>query len=445
MEPVMAETTETDLPLDDLSRLKTQLAGLRPKQIAAHMGRLGSRDRGVVFRLLDKDVALRVFESLEPRLARDLVSSLQDGEVTEVLEGVSPEDRVLLLDELPAGIVTSVMRGLSAKERAYTALLMGYPDHSVGRRMSPEYVAVRLDNTCAEAVARVREGGRDAATVYALPVVGQGRHLVGMLSLRTALLADPDQPVSEVVEHLEGIPALSHEEDAARRMLRLDLVAAPVVDSEGRLLGILPWDDALDIAREADEEDAARTGATEPLRQPYLSVPVLRLVRSRIVWLLVLAVSAALTVSVLDGFEDELATVVTLALFIPLLTGTAGNTGSQAATTVTRALATNDVRARDLFAVAGRELRVGAAMGLALAAIAFLPVTAFAGSELATVVSLTLALVCPLSATVGGVMPLIARTLGVDPAVFSTPFISTFCDATGLLLYFFIAKSVLGI
>lgn len=441
----MNESLTSDLDLDDLPQLKADLAGLRPKEIARLMGRLGPRDHGVVFRLLDKDVALRVFESLDPRLARDLVNTLQHGEVTEVLEGVNPDDRVALLDELPAGIVATVMRGLSPRERAYTSLLMGYPDHSIGRRMSPEYVAVRTTHTCREVLERVRERGGEAITIDVLPVLGEERHVVGILTLRAALLAEPDQLVGDLVEALDGIPALADEEESARRMLALDLAAAPVVDSEGRLVGVLPWDDAVDILREVEAEDAARTGGTEPLRQPYLSVPVLRLVRSRIVWLLVLAVSAALTVSVLDRFEDQLATVVVLALFIPLLTGTAGNTGAQAATTVTRALAMGDVHTRDLLAVASRELRTGTVMGLVLGALAFLPVMVFAGSGLATVVSLTLVFVCPLSATVGGMMPLAARAIGVDPAVFSTPFISTFCDATGLLMYFFIAITVLGI
>ncbi|MDN5789702.1 MAG: magnesium transporter [Micrococcales bacterium] len=441
----MTESLTSDLALDDLPQLKADLAELRPKEIARLMGRLGPRDHGVVFRLLDKDVALRVFESMDARLARDLVNTLQHGEVTEVLEGVSPDDRVALLDELPAGIVATVLRGLSPRERAYTALLMGYPDGSIGRRMTPEYVAVRDTYTCRDVLKRVRERGEEAITIDVLPVLGTERNLVGILTLRAALLAEPDQLVSDLVERIEGISALADEEESARRMLALDLAAAPIVDSEGRLVGVLPWDDAVDILREMEEEDAARTGGTEPLRQPYLSVPVLRLVRSRIVWLLVLAVSAALTVSVLDRFEDELAAVVTLALFIPLLTGTAGNTGAQAATTVTRALATGDVRTKDLLAVAGRELRTGSLMGLVLGAIAFAPVMVFAGSELATVVSLTLVLVCPLSATVGGMMPLAARAMGVDPAVFSTPFISTFCDATGLLIYFFIAIAVLGI
>ncbi len=441
----MTETLRLDLALDDLPQLKADLAGLRPKEIAQFMGRLGSRDRGVVFRLLDKDVALRVFESMDARLARDLVTSLQEGEVTEVLEGVNPDDRVALLDELPAGLVATVLRGLSPRERAYTALLMGYPDHSIGRRMSPEYVAVRATQNCHEVLERVRQRGREAITIDALPVVGEERHLMGVVTLRSVLLADPDRLVSELVEHVDGIPALMDEERSARRMLALDLTAAPVVDSENRLVGVLPWDDAVDILREVEAEDAARTGGTEPLRQPYLSVPVLRLVRSRIVWLLVLAVSAVLTVSVLDRFEDALAAVVVLALFIPLLTGTAGNTGAQAATTVTRALATGEVHTRDLLAVASRELRTGTVMGIVLGAIAFVPVMLFAGRDLATVVSLTLVLVCPLSATVGGMMPLAARALGVDPAVFSTPFISTFCDATGLLIYFYIAIAVLGI
>ena len=234
-------------------------------------------------------------------------------------------------------------------------------------------------------------------------------------------------------------------EDTARWFLPLDYLALPVVDDTDRLVGLLTWDDAQDIVEEEDSEDSARSGGSEPLQQPYLSTPVAKLVRSRVVWLLVLAVSAILTVQVLDVFEETLSKVVTLSLFIPLLTGTGGNTGNQAATTVTRALALGDVRKRDILQVMWRELRVGLMMGVLLGAIGFCLAALVYGVPIGAVIGCTLLAVCTMSATVGGAMPIVAKSVGADPAVFSNPFISTFCDATGLIIYFLIAISVLGL
>jgi magnesium transporter len=225
----------------------------------------------------------------------------------------------------------------------------------------------------------------------------------------------------------------------------LKLLALPVVDDSNRLAGMLTVADALRILEDAESEDTARAGGSEPLRRPYLATPVMRVVRSRVVWLLVLAVSAILTVQVLEIFEATLEQMVVLALFIPLLTGTGGNTGNQAATTVTRALALGDVRIRDMGKVLLREVRVGAVLGLMLGALGCAVASIFYGTGVGLVVGLTLLSVCTMAATVGGAMPLIGKSIKVDPAVFSNPFISTFCDATGLVMYFLIARTVLNL
>ena len=240
---------------------------------------------------------------------------------------------------------------------------------------------------------------------------------------------------------------MAHEsaEEAARRCADRKRLALPIVDTEDRLVGLLTVDDALRILEEADSEDQARMGGSEPLRRPYLATPVYEIVASRVVWLLVLAVGATLTVRVLEGFEDTIASMVVLSVFVPLLIGTGGNTGNQAATTVTRAFALGDVRPRDVLKVVFREARVGAMLGVLLGSLGF----AIAGFvyewSIGAVIGLTLVSICTLAATVGGVMPLVGKKLGIDPAVFANPFITTLVDATGLIIYFLIAKSVLGI
>ena len=239
--------------------------------------------------------------------------------------------------------------------------------------------------------------------------------------------------------------ATANAEETARWFLPLALLALPVVDSGNRLVGIFTFDEAQHVVESEDSEDSARQGGSEALKQPYLSTPLTNLVKSRIVWLLVLAVSAILTVQVLDVFEEKMEQAVVLSLFIPLLTGTGGNTGNQAATTVTRALALGDVKKSDILKVMWREVRVGLMLGAVLGTLGFTLATLVYGLDMGMVIGLTLLSICTMSATVGGAMPIVAKTVGADPAVFSNPFISTFCDATGLIIYFLIATSVLGL
>lgn len=323
--------------------------------------------------------------------------------------------------------------------------MLGYPQGAIGRRMSPEYVSARLDHTAGEALQRVRDRLDDAETVYTLPVLDGGRRVVGVVSLRRLLGADPATPVAELMRDALVAAADEDAEDAARRCTDQGLLALPVVDRESRLVGILTIDDAVRILEQEESEDVARQGGAEPLRRPYLSTSLLGLVRARVVWLLVLILAASLTVGVQSYFEAELDAVVALALFIPLLIGTGGNAGAQAATTVVRAMAVDDVRPGDLMRVVGREILVGAMLGATLATVGFLPAMYVAGADIATVLAITVVAVCTLATTVGSAVPLTARRVGIDPAIVSAPFISTFVDTLGLVIYFSVAKAVLGI
>jgi magnesium transporter len=301
----------------------------------------------------------------------------------------------------------------------------------------------------------VRRIGASAETIYALPVTDDARRLVGALGLRDLVLADPDKLIGELMDtDVYSARVDDDQEKVARLMQEADLLALPVVDTEARLVGIVTVDDAMRILEEEQTEDVARAGGAEPLAHPYLSVSVLGIARSRIIWLLVLIVAATLTVNVLNIFEGTLAQAVTLAAFIPLVIGTGGNAGSQSATTVTRALAVGELRTTDVVLVVLREARVGVLLGTMLGALAFLPTVAFVtilnnapdvAPRVGAVVALTLLTVCTIATLVGSLLPLLARRLGFDPAVMSAPFISTLVDATGLVAYFVIAKSILGI
>ncbi|MDQ2689000.1 MAG: magnesium transporter [Chloroflexota bacterium] len=267
-----------------------------------------------------------------------------------------------------------------------------------------------------------------------------------MVGLRDIVLADPQTAVGDLMDtEVFSARVDTDQEEVARLMREADLLALPIVDTEDRLVGIVTVDDAMEVLEEEETEDVARAGGAEPLGRPYMSTSVLQIARSRIVWLLALIVAATLTVNVLSAFEATLAELTTLALFIPLVIGTGGNTGSQAAMTVTRAMAVGEVRFDDLATVVLREARVGLLLGAMLGGLALLPAWFVVGREIAIVVSLTLLAVCTLAAFVGSLLPLVARRLGVDPAVISAPFITTLVDASGLVVYFLIARAVLGL
>ncbi len=429
----------------ELESLSALVAETSSPDIADLLYRLPAVDGAVVYRLLPKDKAIDVFEILDSAAQADLVTELAETEVVNVFEALDPDDVVGLLDELPAKVTKRLLRTLSPRQRTATAPILGYPHGSVGRKMTPEYVSARPEEAVSEVLVRLRRNANNYETVYTVPIVDDARVLVGICSLRDLLVAYEGAIIGDIMELPASVRTLDDSEVSARRLVDSGVLALPVVDREERLVGLFTIDDAVRIIRAEDDEDAARTGATEPLRRTYLLTTPFHMTKSRIAWLLVLAVSAILTINVLQIFEGALEEAYFLALFIPLLTGTGGNTGAQAATTVTRSLAMNELSARDTWKVAFKEVRTGFLLGLALGSLGFVLATIVFGVGIGAVIGLTLLSICTMAATVGGLMPMLATVVRVDPAVFSTPFISTFADATGLIIYFSIAKAILGI
>lgn len=441
----LIDEIEDHLNDDKFAEVSQRINVLKPAQAISVLERLNHRQRAFVYLMLDKDLALRVFEGFPPVLQGDLVNALQEHDTAELFIGLAPDDRVWLLDELPAKVASKLLEGLDVDERAQTSALLGYSEGSIGRRMSPQFITLRPYNTVADAMERVNSRLHTAETVYYLPVIDDGRRVVGSVSLRQLMGAKDTQSVDELMGSARTADVSEDAEDVARRTARRGTFAVSVVDHEERLVGIFTLDDAVRILEHEESEDVSRQGGVEPLRRPYLSTPVSRLVRTRITWLLVLAVGATLTVQVLSVFEATLEQVTVLALFVPLLIGTGGNTGNQAATTVTRALALHDIEPRDLFRVLSSELRTGFMLGILLGTLGFVITAMIYEFAVGLVIGLTLLAVCTVAAAVGGAMPLLARAIKVDPAVFSNPFISTFVDATGLIIYFMIAKAILQI
>jgi magnesium transporter len=430
----------------DWKGVRELLATQPVHEIADELARLPPVERATTFRLLSKDRALRVFESMEPQEQGSILSSLRDTTVRDLFQNMDPDDRVRLLDELPASLAKDLLSDLSPAERRLTSILLGYPEETVGRIMSPELLSLRSTMTVDQAMAKVKRKGKDAETIYMLPVTDDTRRLVGVVSLRQLVLSEPE----ELIDDLMSTEVLSagveeDQETAARRLQEAGLLALPVTDREGRLVGVYTVDDAMEVLREEETEDITRAGGAEPLNVSYLAASVTRLARTRAPWLLVLILTAAVSVKVLNYFETTLEAVVTLALFIPLLIGTGGNVGAQSSTMVVRAMALDQIRFRDFFTVLLREVRVGLILGLMLGAIALLPVSLFFGSRIGLVLSLSMLSICTFGALSGAALPLIAKRFGIDPAVASAPIITTLVDAIGLVIYFLIAKAVLGI
>jgi magnesium transporter len=408
-----------------------------------HFIRLSLTEQAALLVELEIGAAARLLDMLVSSHQALLLEQLPDERAGELLGSLAPDDQARLLSTTEPGTRHRLLQLLEPSRRAQTDKLLQHPVESVGRLMTPRYLTLSPDASAAEAIHLVRRCEPEVDTVYSLPVIDHQGRLLGMADLRALLSAPGDRAVSDsLAERVPYLAPHDDQESAVRAMLSAQVLAAPVVDSEGVLLGLVTIDDAMEVLELERDEDMMRGWGSEPLGQPYLSASLLSLARSRATWLLVLALAATLTVNVLQVFESELEQVVTLALFIPLLIGTGGNAGAQATTTVVRALAVGDVNLGDLGRTVWRELRVGILLGGMLGAIALAPVAALYELRMALVVSFTLLGVCAIATTAGSVLPILADRLGRDPAVVSAPFITTLVDATGLLVYFLIARAV---
>lgn len=431
--------------VDELAALRLELADTSTVELAEELPRMDLAEQALRFRLLPKDRALAVFEELDTVHQQELIDGLKTEFVRELLDSMAADDRAKLFDEMPAKVATRFQSQLSAADRRTTAQLLGYEPESAGRIMTPDYVSLRASMTAAAAIERIRHLRERPRHLDVLPVTDGHRKLLGTVTLADLVSADPDTPVYELIadEHYQ-VSTDTDQEEAARLIQEANLNALSVVDHEERLVGLITWDDAMEILEAEDTEDATLAGAAEPLERPYLSAGVFMLARKRAVWLLVLALSASLTVTVLNYYETYLANVTVLAVFISLLTGTGGNSGSQASVTIIRAMAVGEVRFSDAFRITWRESRVGLLLGAMLAIVGG-PVVGFVyGWDIGLIIALTLLVICTWSTFVGSLLPLLAKKVGIDPALVSAPMVSTLCDATGLLIYFSVAALILG-
>ena len=438
----------------NFTELRDSLSMWSPPDLAQLIEELETEDKAIAFRVLPRDLAAPVFEYLETETQEELLKSMAQTEIADVLNDMSPDDRTELLEELPANVTKQMLALLTPDERAVAVSLLGYPEDSIGRLMTPEYARVKKDWTVSQVLDHIRKHGKDSETINMIYVVDENGVLIDDIRIRYFLLAQPETKVSELMDnHFVALKATDNQENAVAVFRREDRVALPVTDSSGVLIGIVTIDDVLDVAEEAATEDIQKIGGMEALNEPYMEIGFFRMIKKRAGWLVILFLSEMLTATAMSFFEEEIARAVVLALFVPLIISSGGNSGSQAATLVIRALALEEVTLRDWWRVMRREVLSGLTLGTVLGLIGFMRITLWSiftnlyGPHwflVALTVGLSLIGIVLWGTLAGSMLPFILRRFGFDPATSSAPFVATLVGVTGIVIYFTVAAVILS-
>ena len=429
-------------------RLRTLLDNMNWVDIAEFLDELGPEDTILVFRLLPKETAAEVFTELEDTDDQErLINALSDQELREVLDELYMDDTVDLIEDMPANLVARILRNTDRSTRSQINQLLNYPKDSAGSIMTTEFVYLHPDATVEESFTRIRKVGLDKETVYTCYVT-ENRILLGVVTVRRLLLSPYETKIRDIMEtNLLSVNTHEDKEDVAQMFSKYDLSAVPVVDGDDRLVGIITFDDAMDVMEEEATEDIEKMAAILPTDKPYFQTGVVETWKHRIPWLLLLMISATFTGMILGFFEEALAANAALTLFIPMLMDTGGNSGSQASVTVIRAMSLGDIEFSDVFQVVWKEARVGMLCAATLGVVVFVKVILIDQKSpvMAFVVALTIFATIVIAKLVGCLLPMLAKRLGFDPAVMASPFITTVVDALSLVIYFLIATQVMSI
>lgn len=439
----------------DLRNLRNFLIEMDPPDLADLIDDLPSHEMAVVFRLLPRELATDVFELLPLEMQENTVRGLAQSEVAQILNDMSPDDRTLLLEELPPNVTVQALSLLSPEELKIAKTLLGYPEDSIGRRMTPDYVRIRDYWTVTEALAHIRRYGSASETLDMLYVVDSHGVLTDEIQLRDLVLANPDQIVSDLMDRqFVALKATDDQETAVETFRRYDRVALPVTDSAGHMIGILTVDDVLDVATEEATEDIHKLGGLQALDTPYMTTDLPVMIWKRAPWLVALLFGEMLTILALSRYEHSIAQAAVLATFLPLIISSGGNSGSQAASLVIRALALGEVTIVMWWQVFRRELISGLSLGLIVGGVGFVPAAIYSlfirpdlyGAfwlAIGLTVMFTLIGVVLWGTLMGSLLPILLRRMGFDPATASAPAVATLVDVTGLLIYFTIAMALL--
>ena len=430
------------------SELKDVLSSWASPEISDLLLDLDKSDRVLLYRILPRSIAADVISFLEPDQQDSLIRDLTDHETRNLLADLSPDDRTELLEELPAKVTRRLMNLLSPEDLKEARQLLGYPEDSIGRQMTPDFVAVRPEWTIKRALEHIRKFGKDSETIYRIYVTDSDGKLIDDILLRNFILADESGSVSNLMDYnVISVSAFDDQEEAVRTLEKYDISALPVVDSTGLLVGIVTFDDVFDISEEEATEDFQKIGAVNPIEQSYFSASSWKLMSKRLPWLLILLITNFVTASVISVYSDVISMVVALTFFIPMLNGTGGNTGIQASTLTVRSLALGEINYKNMFKIIRKELFIGLLLGVILGALAFFRgyFDSKGGWNLAIVICFTMFALVQWANFLGVVLPIIFSKIHIDPAVISSPFIATLIDVSGILIYFNLARWIFGI
>lgn len=432
----------------NLSAIKSLLSQENQKDIAECMEQLSADKIAVVFRMLSKDVAADVFSELSPEAQEIIIHLVTDSELTAIIGDLWLDDAVDLVEEMPAGVVKRILKNAPPETRALINRFLNYPEDSAGSIMTAEFVDLKQHMSVSDAIARLRTKGKDSRSVYTCYVVSESRRLEGVITLRELLFAPDNELVGQLMnKDVITVRTAQDKEIAAKTMMKYDLITLPVVDTENRLVGIITSDDVMDVIEEEATEDFEKMAAMQPSEKPYLKTNVFALARKRIGWLLILMISGMITGGILGKFEAAFSTLPLLVTFIPMITDTGGNSGSQSSTLIIRGMAVGEITPRDLPKVLWKELRVSLIVGIVLSAVNYVRlIITYPGNEgIALTVALAMLATVVLAKTAGGVLPIAAKLLHADPAIMAAPLITTIVDAVSLVCYFLIAQALLPI
>ncbi len=452
--PILPEIREL-IERRNFSALQRIFTDWLPVDLAELISDLPENEQGILYRLLPREVATETFEYLDIDAQQNLLNALTKKDVTHILNSMSPDDRTEMLEELPSNVVQELLKLLSFEEFKIAKTLLAYSEDSVGRLMSPDYISVKKDWTITQVLDYIRKFGHDSETLNVIYVIDDYGKLIGELASRELLLSQPDKHVKELIseEKIITLTATQDQQEALETFKRYDRVALPVVDSNGYLIGIVTVDDMLDVAEEELTEDIQKFGGIEALEEPYMDIPLLQVIKKRGVWLIVLFLGEMLTASAMAFFEDELARAIVLATFIPLIISSGGNSGSQAATLIIRALALGEITVKDWWKIMRREILSGLALGSILGFIGVFRVVLWSfilGSydiewlAVGYTVGISLVGVVLLGTLAGSMLPLLLQRWGLDPATSSAPFVATIVDVAGIIIYFSVATVLLS-
>ena len=456
---LMMETTLRKL-LDEkkFSTLREILITMNPSDIAAVMDELEVERLPLLYRLLPKELAAEVFVEMEQESQELLIRGFSDSELKEVLDELFVDDAVDIIEEMPATVVRRILEQAAPEMRKSINEILRYPENSAGSIMTTEYVPLKPDMTVSEAITRIRRTGIDKETIYTCYVI-RDRYLIGVVTVKDLLLcSDDDALISSImIDHVISVNTHDDQEEVAQMFSKYNFMALPVVDTENRLVGIITFDDAMDVMEEEATEDIEKMAAIIPSEKPYMSMTPFEIWKNRIPWLMLLMVSATFTGLIISRFESALEKLVILTAFIPMLMDTAGNSGSQASVTIIRGLSLNEIEFSDILLIIWKEVRVAVLCGVSLGIACFgkiflvdyLLMHSFAGVSspflIIGVICITLSVTVLFAKIVGCTLPLFAKKLGFDPAVMASPFITTIVDALSLLVYFGVASAFLPI